>query len=84
MTDQWYSPGYRPPPLREHPGESLWTLERNGRNVACELRDHGEPAGAEVQLLQNGEFYARRERARTLYARGTGTAEQPPITTGLI
>jgi hypothetical protein len=43
-----------------HPGESLWTLERNGRQVACELRDHGEPAGAEVQLLKNGEFYAGR------------------------
>ena len=31
---------------------------RDGRRVTCELRDHGEPAGAEVQLLENGEFYA--------------------------
>jgi hypothetical protein len=60
MADQWYSPGYRPPPLREHASEALWTLERNGRQVACQLRDHGEPAGAEVQLLKSGEFYADR------------------------
>jgi hypothetical protein len=60
MADQWYSSGHRTVPPKEHPGESLWTLERNGRRVACELRDHGEPAGAEVQLLQNGEFYAGR------------------------
>jgi hypothetical protein len=55
---EWYSPGYSPSPRRERPAEPLWTLERNGRHVACELRDHGEPAGAEVQLLRNGEFYA--------------------------
>jgi hypothetical protein len=60
MADQWYSPGYRSPPPREQPGESLWTLERNGRQLVCELRDHGELAGAEVQLLKDGEFYAGR------------------------
>ena len=60
MADKWYSPGYRPPPPKARPGQSLWTLERNGRHVACELRDHGEPTGAEVQLLRNGEFYAGR------------------------
>jgi hypothetical protein len=47
-------------PPREHPGESLWTLQRDGRQVACALRDHGEAAGAEVQLLKDGEFYAGR------------------------
>jgi hypothetical protein len=60
MADQWFSPGYRSQPARANLGEPLWTLERNGRRVACELRDHGEPAGAEVQLLRNGEFYAGR------------------------
>jgi hypothetical protein len=60
MSDEWFSPGYSPSPPREHAAESLWTLVRNGRQVACELRDHGEPAGAEVQLLRNGEFYAGR------------------------
>ena len=60
MADQWYSPGYRDPPPRERQAESLWTLVRNGRHVTCELRDHGEPAGAEVQLLRDGEFYAGR------------------------
>jgi hypothetical protein len=57
---EWYSPGYTPSPRRERPSEPLWTLERNGRHVAFELRDHGEPAGAEVQLLKDGEFYAGR------------------------
>ena len=60
MTAQWYSSGYSPSPPRDHPAESFWTLERHGRQVACELRDHGEPAGAEVHLLRNGEFYAGR------------------------
>jgi hypothetical protein len=60
MTDQWYSPDYRTSLPRERPGEALWTLQRNGRQVACELRDHGEPGGAEVQLLKDGEFYAGR------------------------
>jgi hypothetical protein len=70
MADQWYSPGYHPPPPRAHPNEPLWTLERNGRHVACELRDHGEPSGAEVQLLRDGEFYAgRRFDTRTMALR---------------
>jgi hypothetical protein len=61
MADTWYYPDHRPtPPTRQH-AEPVWTLERNGRKVACELRDHGEPAGAEVQLLKNGEFYAGRQ-----------------------
>ena len=57
---EWYSPGYSPSPRRERPAEPLWALERNGRTVACALRDHGEPGGAEVQLLRNGDFYAGR------------------------
>jgi hypothetical protein len=57
---EWYSPGYAPSPRRERPAEPLWTLERNSRQVTCQLCDHGEPAGAEVQLLKNGEFYAGR------------------------
>jgi hypothetical protein len=56
----WYSPGHSPSRPREHPREPLWTLRRDDRKVACELRDHGEPVGAEVQLLRNGEFYAGR------------------------
>jgi hypothetical protein len=73
MADQWYSPAHRPPAPKEHPGESLWTLHRDGRQVACELRDHGEPAGAEVQLLRSGEFYAgRRFDARDMALRHAG------------
>jgi hypothetical protein len=57
---QWFSPDHRPSPRTERPAEALWTLQRDGRQVACQLRDHGELAGAEVQLLKNGEFYAGR------------------------
>jgi hypothetical protein len=60
MADTWFSPEHRRPLSTGHPGEPLWTLERSGRKVACELRDHGESAGVEVQLLRNGEFYAGR------------------------
>jgi hypothetical protein len=60
MADSWYSPDHRRSLPTRHPAEPLWTLERSGRRVACELRDHGEAAGAEVQLLRNGEFYAGR------------------------
>src|ERR1700730_19097080 len=44
---------------RLNPAESLLDAG-NGRRVACQLRDHGEPAGAEVQLLKDGEVYAGR------------------------
>jgi hypothetical protein len=60
MADTWYAPDHRRSLPTRHPSEPLWTLERSGRHVACELRDHGESAGAEVQLLKNGEFYAGR------------------------
>src|ERR1700722_16622604 len=72
MTE-WYSPGYRQAPSRARPAEPLWALRRNGREVACELRDHGEPAGAEVQLLKDGEFYAgRRFETRDLALQHAG------------
>ena len=62
MADQWYSPGHSHSRPREHPREWLWTwtLRRDDTQVACELRDHGQTVGAEVQLLRSGEFYARR------------------------
>jgi hypothetical protein len=67
MTDRWYSPDYRPTQPKSHPGELLWTLERDGRHVACELRDHGEPACVEVQPLRNGEFHAGCSKSSVRY-----------------
>jgi len=31
-------------------------LRKNGREIDCELRFHGEPYGWEVQFLHNGEL----------------------------
>jgi hypothetical protein len=41
------------------PGEPLWSLRRDGRQITCELRSHGE-YGWEAQLFRDGEFYAGR------------------------
>jgi hypothetical protein len=39
------------------PGEPLWSLRKDGRQITCELRSHGE-YGWEAQLFRDGEFYA--------------------------
>jgi hypothetical protein len=56
------------PPRQPRAGEHLWTVEKNGRHLACELRDDGE-AGLEVLMSRDGELlYGRRHatRARAL------------------
>jgi hypothetical protein len=61
MADEpkWYQPNYRLPERTPQPGEPVWTLQKNGRTLRCELRDHGEH-GCEAQLLRDGEFYVGR------------------------
>ena len=58
----WYAPGQGQPPVPQpRPGEPVWSLQKNGRRVDCELRDHGEPYGFEYQVFDNGELaYGRR------------------------
>jgi hypothetical protein len=34
----------------------VWTLNKNGSQIDCELRFHGEPYGCEAQILLNGEL----------------------------
>lgn len=52
MSDEpWYSPWHKTPPRLPKPGERIWTLQKNGRQVACELRFHGESYGWESQFL---------------------------------
>jgi hypothetical protein len=41
------------------PGELLWSLRKDHRQIDCELRTHGT-YGVEVQLLREREFYAGR------------------------
>jgi len=34
----------------------VWLLAKDGRHLSCELRDHGEQVGVEVQLFVNEDF----------------------------
>ena len=48
-------------------------MRKNGRQVDCELRSHGEPYGWETQFLLDGELrYAQRF---VTYAAALGEAE---------
>ena len=63
MTDEdWYKPHRPPVPARQpKPAERVWSLHKNGRDVDCELRFHGESYGWECQCLHNGDLaYGRR------------------------
>ena len=55
-----------PPAVRQpQPGEHLWPIRKDGRQLDCELRDHG-PHG-EVQISRDREFlFGRQWRARAL------------------
>jgi hypothetical protein len=60
--DAFYRPNHRPPPQRTEllPGEHVWTLRTNGRQVDCELLFHGESYGWECQCFYGGEFVCGR------------------------
>ncbi|GAC1460185.1 MAG: hypothetical protein PVSMB1_10340 [Gemmatimonadaceae bacterium] len=48
-------------------GEPLWSLQRDGRRMACELRDRGEQIGVEAQFLRDGECaHSRSFKTRAL------------------
>jgi hypothetical protein len=50
--------GAKPPaPRQPTPGEFRWLLVKDGRRLMCELRNHGEHVGVEVQLLLNEELF---------------------------
>jgi hypothetical protein len=67
MSDQpFYAPNHKVPPPQPQTGERLWTVQKDGRLLACELRDDGA-AGVEVQMSRDGEFlYGRRWANRAL------------------
>jgi hypothetical protein len=47
-------------------GEHLWAIEKDGRQLACELRDDGA-AGVELQVHRERELlYGRRWASRAL------------------
>jgi hypothetical protein len=69
VSDQpFYAPNRKVAPRQQRVGEPLWTVQKDGRLLACELRDDGE-AGVEVLMSRDGELlYGRRytTRARAL------------------
>jgi hypothetical protein len=67
MSDQpFYAPSLTTQPRQPRAGEPLWTVEKNGRPLACELRDDGA-AGVEVQVYRDRELlYGRRWATRAL------------------
>jgi hypothetical protein len=67
MSEQpFYAPNYKPAPTQPRTGESLWVIQKAGRQLACELRDDGE-WGVEVQVYRDGELlYGRRWATRAL------------------
>ena len=67
VSDQpFYAPNRRTEPRQPRAGEHLWAIEKNGRQLACELRDDGA-AGVELQVYRERELlYGRRFAARGL------------------
>jgi hypothetical protein len=67
MSDQpFYAPNRKAPPRPARAGEPLWAIQKDGRQLACELRDDGE-AGAELQVYQERELlYGRCWPSRAL------------------
>lgn len=48
----------KPPTTLRQPklGEYLWSLRKNGRQVDCKLRFHGESYGWECQCFHDGDL----------------------------
>jgi hypothetical protein len=62
----FYAPNRKVAPRQPRAGEHLWTVKKNGRQLACELRDDGA-GGVELQVSRDGELlYGRRWATRAL------------------
>jgi hypothetical protein len=71
MGDEpFYAPNRKIAPRQPRVGEHLWAVQKDGRQLDCELRDHGE-WGVEVQVYREREFlYGRRWATRALALEG--------------
>ena len=58
MSDHspFYAPSHPATARQPRPGAVLWSLEEGHHTYRCELRDHGELAGVEIQIYRDGEF----------------------------
>jgi len=63
LSDDWCEPNHLPAPSpRRAPGEQLWSVTKDGRTIACELRDESKSgAGFDLVIRQDGELsFSRR------------------------
>ena len=76
--DDWYKPNRPPTPPRQPTlGEHIWSLRRNGKQIDCELRFHGESYVWECQCLYAGELaYGQRFILRELALEGAEAQRQ--------
>jgi len=76
MNDDWISPDHRPaPPQRRTPGEAVWSVTKDGRTIACELRNEERiGAGWDVVIVQDDELSFSRRCANEATARFVATA----------
>jgi hypothetical protein len=67
MSDEpFHAPNRKIPPRQQRVGEQLGAVRKDGRQLDCELREHGE-WGIEVQVYRDREFlYSRRWATRAL------------------
>jgi hypothetical protein len=67
MSDQpFFTPKRKIAPRQPRVGEHLWAIRKDGRQLDCELRDHGA-FGVEVQVYRERELlYGRRWATRAL------------------
>jgi hypothetical protein len=67
MSDEpFYAPNRTHAPRQPRAGEHLWAIQKEGRQLACELRDDGA-AGVGLQVSRDRELlYGRRFANRAL------------------
>ena len=67
MSEQpFYAPNRTSQPRQPRGAEHLWTIQKDHRQLACELRDDGK-AGVEVHVYRDREFlFGRRCKTRAL------------------
>ena len=84
-SEPFYSPNRRVPRLARvaQPSEPVWRIRNaDGRQLDCELRDHGE-WGVEAQLFRDLEFlYGRRWPTREAAVRHAEELREDLITLG--
>ena len=56
VDDDWYLHAAQQPAIDARPPGAPLNLRKNGKQIDCELRFHGESYGGECQCLHNGEL----------------------------